>query len=251
MKAAFTTISNDNTMKKRLYFLVILTLVLPLLAFGSGDTEGQNSAKADTETVSKTQLYTFTGVAILLGVVGIAAGLSARKGRNDADSDKIQNAVRALAREEIDKKLRSNAAKDNAIGTQDELARLTLRVETLERAIASMCQRPPKPTEQPLRKIRTEGYFGIFKGSNPPFFNDFHTTLRGESIFSVTAEGDVCEFWPIDINRLKGRDVRAVVDFQGAKLENSTDFNVESSGRAHKDVHGYWVVDKKVAVKLI
>lgn len=238
-------------MKKRLCFVVILVLALPLLAFGSGDTEGQNSAKADTEAVSKTQLYTFTGVAALLGVVGIAVGLSARKGRNDADSGKIQNAVRTLAREEIDKKLSSNAAKDNAIETQDEIARLTLRVETLERTLASMCQQPKKPTEQPLRKIKTEGYFGIFKGSNPPFFNDFHTALRGESIFFATAESDVCEFWPIDINRLKGRDVRAVVDFQGAKLENSTDFNVESRGHAHKDAHGYWVVDKKVAVKLI
>lgn len=238
-------------MKKRLYFVAFLTLVIPLLAFGSVDTAEPNSAKANTEAVSKTQLYVLTGVAAMLGVVGIAVGLSARKGRDCVYSDKFQNAVRALAREEADKKLRSNAAKDNAVAAQDEIARLTLRVETLERTLASMRQQVQKSAEQPLRKIRTEGYFGIFKGSNPPFFNDFHATLRGESIFSAIAEGDVCEFWPIDINRLKGRDVRAVVDFQGAKLENSNDFNVESRGRAHKDAHGYWVVDKKVAVKLI
>lgn len=145
--------------------------------------------------------------------------------------------------------MRANAAKGNAEAVQPQLAELSQRIEALEQRL-SQSARQSQPTQTIRPKTHTEGFFGIFKGTTPPFFNDFHTAKRGESMFAATIDGDECEFWPIGLDRLKGRDVKAAVELKGAKLDSAADMSVETKGRAHRDEHGYWVVNAKATVNL-
>lgn len=228
-------------MKKRLYLLALAATQLPLAAFADGK---------EAEPTGLTGLYVLAGAALVLSLAGLIMALRNRGGHIDIDSDEFQHTIRAIVREEINRKLKANAAKDNAEAVQSQLAELSQRVEAIE-------QRPSQSTQQPQQaqptrpKTHAEGFFGIFKGTTPPFFNDFHTAKRGESMFSATIDGDECEFWPIDLNRLKGRDVKAAVELKGAKLDSAADMNVEAKGHARRDDHGYWVVSTKATVNLI
>ncbi len=218
-----------------------MALLLPLAAFADGK---------EAEPAGLTGLYVLAGAALVLSLAGLIMALRNRGGHIDMDSDEFQHAVRTMARDEINRKLKANAAKGNAEALQTHVAELAQRVDAIEQRLSQDTQQAQQP--QPTRpKTHAEGFFGIFKGSTPPFFNDFHTVKRGESMFAATIEGDECEFWPIDLNRLKGRDVKAAVELKGAKLDSAADMSVEAKGRAHRDDHGYWVVEAKATVNLV
>lgn len=228
-------------MKKRLYLLALLALLLPVAAFADNPT---------AKPANLTGLYVLAGAALALSLVALVLALHNRGNRGSVDSEALQHSVRALANEEINRKMRANAAKGNAEAVQAQLAELAQRMDAIELRLGQNVKQSQQTAQSIRPKTHTEGFFGIFKGTIPPFFNDFHTTKRGESMFAATIDGDECEFWPIDINRLKGRDVKAAVELKGIKLDSAADMTVEKKGRAHRDEHGYWVVSAKATVNL-
>lgn len=228
-------------MKKRLYLLALAATLLPLAAFADGK---------EAEPTGLTGLYVLAGAALALGLAGLTMALRNRGGHIDIDSDEFQHAIRAIAREEINRKLKATAAKGDTEAVPPQLAGLSQRMEAIEQRLSQSSQQPQQ-AQPACAKTHAEGFFGIFKGTTPPFFNDFHTAKRGESMFAAAIEGDECEFWPIDLNRLKGRDVKAAVELRGTKLDSAADMGVEAKGRARRDGHGYWVVSSKATVNLV
>lgn len=228
-------------MKKSIFLLAVVAMQLPVAAFAEGKAAGP---------ASLTVLYVLAGAALALGLAGLIMALRNRGIHSGIDSDELQHAIRAIVREEVDRKLKANAAKGSTEAVPPQLAWLSQRMEAIEQRLGQSPQQPQQtPPVRP--KTHAEGFFGIFKGSAPPFFNDFHTAKRGESMFAAAIEGDECEFWPIDLNRLKGRDVKAAVELRGAKLDSAADMGVEAKGHARRDGHGYWVVSSKATVNLV
>lgn len=228
-------------MKKSIFLLAVVAMQLPVAAFAEGKAAGP---------ASLTVLYVLAGAALALGLAGLIMALRNRGIHSGIDSDELQHAIRAIVREEVDRKLKANAAKGSTEAVPPQLAWLSQRMEAIEQRLSQSPQQPQQA--QPARtKTHAEGFFGIFKGTTPPFFNDFHTAKRGESMFAAAIEGDECEFWPIDLNRLKGRDVKAAVELRGAKLDSAADMSVETKGHARRDGHGYWVVSSKATVNLV
>ncbi len=131
----------------------------------------------------------------------------------------------------------------------DELARLTQRIQNLEREIGAI--KNPVPTTNVSEKAPvSQGYLGAIVKAGQGYFRGILSSNGDEARFSANIVEDTLEFAPLTLQIATSYDYMDwAVEFTGVSRGEAKNMTITSQGLATRQGEK-WVIIKKAVVKL-